>query len=111
MNASDQSVASLTALVDAFHITDRSLMRARERLRVEASPDSDAEFRRHALRYFRVLEREARHHLTDLDRKLDELYQRQYNLQAERGVAQRRLEGARGVLSALGTAPSGSDAS
>jgi hypothetical protein len=102
MNAAGPSGSSLTALIDAFHITDRSLLRARERLRVEASPDSDAEFRRHALRYFRALEREARHHLTDLDRKLDELYQRQYNLQAERGVAQRRLAGARGVLSALG---------
>jgi hypothetical protein len=111
MNAADQSGASLTALIDAFHITDRSLMRARERFRVEGSPDSDAEFRRHALRYFRALEREARHHLTDLDRKLDESYQRQYNLQAERGVAQRRLEGARSVLSALGIAPSENNAS
>jgi len=111
MNAADQSVATLTALVDAFHITDRSLLRARERLRVEGTPDSDAVFRRHALRYFRALEREARHQLTDLDRKLDELYQRQYNLQAERGVAQRRLEGARSVLSALGAAPEGNSAS
>jgi hypothetical protein len=97
-----QNDTGLTALIDAFHITDRSLLRARERLRVEASADSHAEFRRHALRYFRALEREARHHLADLDRKLDELYQRQYNLQAERGVAQRRLAGARGVLSAMG---------
>ena len=111
MNAADQTGASLTALVDAFHITDRSLIRARERLRVEGSPDSDAAFRRHALRYFRALEREARHHLTDLDRKLDELYQRQYNLQAERGVAQRRLEGARVVLSALGSVTGGNNAS
>lgn len=111
MNAADQSATTLTVLVDAFHITDRSLMRARERFRVEGTPDSDAEFRRHALRYFRALEREAQHHLTDLDRKLDELYQRQYNLQAERGVAQRRLEGARSVLSALGTPPDGSSAS
>jgi hypothetical protein len=91
----------LTALIDAFHITDRSLLRARERLRVEASPDSEAEFKRQALRYFRSLEREARNHLSAIDRKLDEQYQRQYNLHAERGVAERRLAGARGVLTAL----------
>jgi hypothetical protein len=98
-------------LVDAFHITDRSLLRARERLRVDASPDSDAEFRRHARRYFKALEREAGNQLADLDRKLDELYQRQYNLQAERGVAQRRLAGARGVLSALRGADGRTDVS
>ena len=111
MNGADRSGATLTALIDAFHITDRSLVRARERLRVEGSPASDAEFRRHALRYFRALEREAQHHLTDLDRKLDELYQRQYNLQAERGVAQRRLEGARSVLSALDVSTNGNTSS
>jgi hypothetical protein len=111
MTSAQSSVVALTALIDAFHITDRSLLRARERLRVAASPESDAEFRRHALRYFRMLEREARAHLTDLDRKLDELYQRQYNLQAERGVAQRRLQGARSVLSALGDGEGGKEAS
>jgi hypothetical protein len=111
MTSAQSSVVALTSLIDAFHITDRSLLRARERLRVAASPESDAEFRRHALRYFRMLEREARHHLADLDRKLDELYQRQYNLQAERGVAQRRLEGARSVLSALGGGEAGKEAS
>jgi Lon protease-like protein len=107
MNAAHPEVAALTALVDAFHITDRGLLRARERLRVEASTDSDAEFRRHALRYFAALEREARNHLADIDRKLDELYQRQYNLQAERGVTERRLAGARSVLSALNEATGG----
>ncbi|HEY5094353.1 MAG TPA: hypothetical protein VII69_04450 [Candidatus Eremiobacteraceae bacterium] len=101
MSTAHSAGPALTDLVDAFRITDRSLQRARERLRVEASPDSDAEFRRHAQRYFASLEREARNHLADIDRKLDELYQRQYNLQAERGVAERRLAGARGVLSAL----------
>lgn len=101
---------ALTDLVDAFRITDRSLLRARERLRVEASRDSETAFRRHALRYFSSLERDARNHLADIDRKLDELYQRQYNLQAERGVAERRLDGARGVLSALREAGAGETA-
>ena len=107
MNSASPTGPALTALVDAFHITDRSLLRARERLRVEASPDSEATFKRHASRYFRALERETRNHLADIDRKLDELYQRQYNLHAERGVAERRLAGARSVLTALGEAPSG----
>ncbi|HKW44984.1 MAG TPA: hypothetical protein VJN22_04945 [Candidatus Eremiobacteraceae bacterium] len=110
MNAARQDDAALTELVDAFHITDRSLLRARARLRAETSADARAEFKRHAMRYFRALEREARHHLADLDRKLDELYQRQYNLQAERGVAQRRLAGAQSVLSVLSDAPGGTNA-
>lgn len=92
---------SVLALVDGFHITDRRLLRARKALGRDDDPASVAHFRREALRYFRMLEREAEQQITSADRRLDDLYQRQYNLQAERAVAQRRRDGARDVLAAL----------
>ena len=39
--------------------------------------------------------------MAEVDRRLDDMYQRQFNLTAERAVAQRRLDGARDVLRAL----------
>jgi hypothetical protein len=101
VNSTSAGIEALLALVDAFHVTDRALLRARDRVRREGTAAADAEFRRQAERYFGSLEHEAGAHVTDIDRKLDDLYQRQYNLQAERGVAQRRLDAARGVLAAL----------
>ena len=52
-------------------------------------------------RYFGEVAAESASQLGALDRRLDDLYQRQYNAQAERNVAQRRLEGARAVLAAI----------
>ena len=92
---------AVLALVDGFHITDRRLLRARKALERDASPNAMARFRHEALRYFRMLEREAEEQIVSGDRRLDDLYQRQYNLQAERAVAQRRRDGARDVLAAL----------
>jgi len=51
--------------------------------------------------YFSGFERDAQAQLTGVDRELDALYQRQYNLAAERGVAQKRLEAVEGVLASL----------
>lgn len=96
---------SLLALLEGFHITDSSVRRARERLErgdERALPDLE----RAAQRYMRAVEREAAAHLADLDRRLDDLYQRQYNLVAERSVAQRRADLARRALDALGDARS-----
>lgn len=90
----------LVALLDGYHITDRALARFRDRVRSgddRALPDLRKEMRR----YFSGVRREAAAQLSGIDVKLDDLYQRQYNLQAERGVAQRRLEGAQSVLDAL----------
>ena len=91
----------LVALLDGFHITDRALVRSRDRARVSGDTASAAALRKEMRRYFGALEREAVSHLSSIDGKLDEVYQRQYNLQAERGVAERRLVGARKVLAAL----------
>jgi len=51
--------------------------------------------------YFTAFEREAREHLTDVEKRLSHISQLQFNLTAERGVALRRIEITQGVLSAL----------
>lgn len=91
----------LIAMLDGFHITDRALVRSRDRARKTRDAGSTSALVKEMHRYFAAVEREAASHLTSIDAKLDELYQRQYNLQAERGVAERRLLGARKVLAEL----------
>ena len=91
--------AALFAILEAHHITDRALLRARDRAKQGDAGAEDA-LRREMRRYFGAVERESAALLAALDRKLDDLYQRQYNLQAERSVAQRRLAGARGARAA-----------
>ena len=101
---------ALLALVDDFHITDRALVRARERLRAGAADAAAVEaLRRAVAKYFGDMAAESEHDLGAIDRRLDDLYQRQYNLQAERGVAERRLIGAKRVLEALDACSSPDD--
>jgi len=95
------NLQTVLKLVDGFHITDKRLLRARKALDGSADPGAVAVFRKEALRYFRSLEREAQAQLASADRRLDDLYQRQYNLQAERAVAQRRRDSARELLAAM----------
>jgi len=98
----------LLALLDAFHVTDRALARSRDRARSQSGDaEALASLKKEMRRYFAAVARESVAHLADLDRRLDDLYQRQYNAQAERGAAQRRLEAARRVLDALGAAAGG----
>jgi hypothetical protein len=93
----------LLAMLDSFHVTDRALARSRDRARSSnGDAASLAALKKEMRRYFAAVARESISHLADLDRRLDDLYQRQYNAQAERSVAQRRLEAARRVLDALG---------
>jgi Lon protease-like protein len=91
----------LLALIDEFHITDRALVRAREQVRRGDGTSAVEALRRAAAKYFGDMATEAEGHVREIDRKLDDLYQRQYNLQAERSVAERRLSGARRVLACL----------
>ena len=93
---------NLIAMLDGFHITDRALVRSRDRARKARDAGSTSALAKEMRRYFAAVERESGAHLTSIDAKLDELYQRQYNLQAERGVAERRLLGARKMLAELG---------
>jgi len=96
-------VDRLIGLVDAFHITDRGLLRARERAVESRDGAATAAFVEAARRYFASMERDAARQLEAIDQRLDDLYQRQYNLQAERGVTQRRREAAREVLHSIET--------
>lgn len=91
----------LLGLIDQFHITDRALVRARDLVRRGDSPAAVEALRQAAAKYFGDMATEAEQHLREIDRKLDDLYQRQYNLQAERGIAERRLSGARRVLQSI----------
>lgn len=91
----------LLALVDQYHITDKRLLRARAELARSSNERTEREFRKQALRYFSSLAHEARAHLAQVDRRLDDVYQRQYNLHAERAVAERRLQGALELTRAL----------
>ena len=91
----------LLAMLDGFHITDRALLRCRDRVRASHDGAAVAALEKEMRRYFGGMERESERHLRSIDAKLDDLYQRQYNLTAERGVAERRLSGARSVLAAL----------
>ena len=95
----------LLGMLDGFHITDRALARSRERASSgSGGPAAAAALKKEMRRYFGALARESASHLAHLDRRLDDLYQRQYNAQAERAVAQRRLDEANRVLRALGDA-------
>ncbi|HXP91967.1 MAG TPA: hypothetical protein VN905_00725 [Candidatus Binatia bacterium] len=98
-----QRLRALVATIGGFYIRDRSM--SREQKKIERSlaggAPSDGEARAYlaaARRYFSGFEREARAHLEQVDRELEKLYQVQYNLAAERGVAQRRVEATQGVL-------------
>ncbi len=94
----------LLNLLERFHITDRSVLRARDAARRGGDRAFDV-LRRETARYFSSLQRESGRQLKDIDRKLDDLYQRQYNLQAERGIAERRRLGALEVLQMIGADP------
>ena len=94
-------LTDLLALIDEFHITDRSLLRARDRARRDDDAAAVEALRRAAAKYCGARASEAERHLRELDGRLDDLYQRQYNLQAERGVTERRRDGARRVLQSL----------
>ncbi len=67
----------------------------------DPTPAQRAAYLRAADTYFAGFARDADAQLTGVDRQLDALYQRQYNLAAERGVAQKRVEAVRGVLASL----------
>jgi hypothetical protein len=103
---SNAALRDLAKRVAAFHITDRAMLRAQhtfERLLAAGElPPAGREAYLSAVRaYFSGFERDAQAQLTGVDRELDALYQRQYNLAAERGVAQKRVAAVQGVLASL----------
>jgi hypothetical protein len=100
----DERIAALAARVGEFHITDRAMRRAQDDFERDvkagsADAASSARYLRAVRAYFDGFAREARGHLRDVDRRLVDLHQVQFNLTAERGVAVKRIEAADGVLS------------
>jgi hypothetical protein len=89
-------LAALIGTVGAFHVTDRTLRAAQER--IEARLAAIAAYLDAVRRYFGPYEREARDQLKHVDRELERLYQLQYNFAAERGVVAKRVDAVRGVL-------------
>lgn len=99
----DEALAALAAHVGGFHITDRAMRRAQDEVRsaLDAGSVDDAVRARYLAavrRYFDGFAREAKEHLRDVDRRLVELNQVQFNYTAERGVAVKRIEATQAVL-------------
>lgn len=102
-DAGQHRLAPLLAEVGAFYITDRAMKKAQdaaEKALAAGTLDARAEATYIAAvsAYFTGFEREAQAQLKHVDRELAKLYQLQYNLNAERGVAARRVEATQGVL-------------
>ena len=106
MIAPAERLAALAARVGTFHLTDRAMLRAQrafEAALARGGPDAGetAAYLRAVRAYFTGFARDADAQLASVDRELEGLYQRQYNLAAERGVAVKRIESVQGVLAAL----------
>jgi hypothetical protein len=102
----DAAFAALVAHVGAFHITDRSMRQAQNEAEAslrEGAPDDRTRsgYLRAVRRYFDGFRKEARAHLRDVDRRLEEVNQVHFNLTAERGVAVKRIEATEAVLREL----------
>ncbi len=99
-------VRALVTTVADFPVRDRRLRQAQERIEaafsVQSVGDEDVRvYLRAVTAYFANFNAEARAQLRHVDRELERLYQRQYNLNAERGVAARRVEVTQGVLAVI----------
>jgi hypothetical protein len=103
----DAALAALAAHVGGFHITDRTMKRAQEVVAAAiAAGDVDERTRDAYLsavrHYFDGFQKEARVHLRDVDKRLEQTNQVAFNLTAERGVAVKRIEATEGVLRDVG---------
>ncbi len=101
------ALGALVAEVARFYIRERTMRRAQ--LKMTAALGASLTLRERDVddyvkavqTYFGGVEREAREHLRDVDRRLGRVSQLQYNLTAERGVTARRVEVTQGVLARL----------
>lgn len=102
----DDALVALAAHVGGFHITDRAMRRAQDTIRAAldagtADVAARARYLTAVRRYFGAFAREAEGHLRDVDRRLVQLNQVQFNLTAERGVAVKRIEATQTILHEL----------
>lgn len=79
----------------------KSAQRAIEEILASRHPTTEEvdRYRTAVERYFSASAKEAEQRLRDVDRRIAHINQVQFNLQAERGVALRRVEVTQGVLS------------
>ncbi|MBV8490128.1 MAG: hypothetical protein JO199_06310 [Candidatus Eremiobacteraeota bacterium] len=99
----DSRLEALVARVAAFHITDRAMKRAQADIEgAIASGDVDdkraSDYLDAVRRYFDGFSKEARAALRDVDRRLEQVNQVQFNLTAERAVAVKRIEATEAIL-------------
>lgn len=99
----EDSLQDLVARVGEFYVTDKTLKAAQKKMEEAlAAGSGDERVRREYLdavrRYFEGFEKEARAHLRDVDKRLEQVNQVHFNLTAERGVAVRRIEATQSVL-------------
>jgi hypothetical protein len=99
-------LAALVATVGGFHLTDRAMRGAQERMTAtlsagEPDPGAVRAYLDAVRAYFGPFRREAEGQLRHVDRELERLYQLQYNFTAERSVVAKRVDAVRGVLDAL----------
>jgi hypothetical protein len=100
------ALRALVARVGEFYVRDRRLRSAQRTIEAalvagEPDPSLAARYLAEVRRYFLAFDREASAQLRRVDRDLEALYARQFNMTAERGVAAKRAEATQGVLSAL----------
>jgi hypothetical protein len=99
-------LAALVETVAGFHVTDRRLLRAQRAIEGALASGTTAPavvsaYLEAVRSYFTAFAGDAQAQLASVDRELEGLYQRQYNLAAERGVAVKRIEVVQGVLARL----------
>ncbi len=113
MPFNDRRFRDLVAAVGAFYLTDKAMRKAQNGIEAtlkNGSPIDDVQRRaylRTVQRYFTGFDREARAHLQQIDRRLENVHQVHFNLTAERGVAVRRIEATARVLNDLGALDEG----
>ncbi len=107
MRVSRERLRALVDEVENFHLRRGRLSREQAKIRAaleSAVEISDADLKAYlkaVARYFGRFAREAIAHLRDVEKRLGQVAQVQFNLTAERGVAARRIEITQGVLSKL----------
>ena len=102
----DAELLALVQRVGSFHITQRTMKRAQAAMEAAIARDGVDDAARRSYcdevrRYFAAFDSEARSHLRDVDRRLEQINQIQFNLTAERGVAVKRIEATSAVLASL----------
>lgn len=102
----NDTLRALVSRVAEFYVTDKAMKAAQTKIEAALQTGTLDERTRDdylgaVRRYFAAFEKEAREHLRDVDKRLEQINQVHFNLTAERGVAVRRIEATQNVLAEL----------